>query len=263
MVLKYDMAEYFGDVINQCKRKILIYLKSKEDFIQRVKFYLDDALDDEVMEKLNAHMESQSWEELLDEGNAFINIIKFLMDQDIYLEPDNDFNLMELENEDALDWNDWHADNTRFKDEISWWNLLIYSRSAHLTNLKEYCKNKLIICNIEGKLNKDNLIFHMNRSSEFAEDKDLFKLVLIIFLMGYSLSIPGWRGVFRKKENWVTLNENAIIGIRDNSKEFSQCQIDIKKEEFMENVQYWCKENSRTESEAKERFLNIMGTGLI
>ena len=94
----------------------------------------------------------------------------------------------------------------------------------------------------------------MNRSSEFAEDKDLFKLAIFMFLDDYS-----WGDQYCQKENWVTLNEGAIIGIRDNFEKFSH----ITNEEVLENIFYWCKENLRNKSEAKERFLNLLGPGLI
>ena len=43
-----------------------------------------------------------------------------------------------------------------------------------------------------------------------------------------------------RKENWVTLNERAIIGIRDNFKSFHH----VRNEEIQENVLHWCQENS-------------------
>ena len=140
-----------------------------------------------------------------------------------------------------------------YKDENSWWDLLFYARTASLTNLEEYCRNELFICILLAHLNKENLILHMNRSSEFEDDKDLFKLAIFLFLDDFN-----WE-VYCQKENWVTLNEGAIIGIRDNFEKFSH----ITNEEVLENVFYWCKETTRNKSEAKERFLNILGPGLI
>ena len=96
--------------------------------------------------------------------------------------------------------------------------------------------------------NLDDLILHMNRSSEFATDKDLFKLSIFMFLDKYN-----WDLYNSQKENWVTLNECAIIGIRDNFEKFSH----IKNEEVLENVFYWCKENTKSAEEAKKRFLTI------
>ena len=265
LVLEYKhLSHHFGDVINHCKKKLLIYLQSKsskKDFIKRIKSYAcdfvnsdGDGLDAEVMRRLNNRLQSQSWEKLCDNGNGFLNFIEFLMGEVEGLfcfAEDEGFSLMEFDDEDALD---WHAGNARFTDENSWWDLLLYSRSANLTNVKEYCKKKLYICILKAYTNLDNLILHMNRSSEFAEDKDLFKLAIFMFLVPWC-----WENENNQKENWVTLNEGAIIGIRDNFEEFSH----VKNEEVRDNIHHWCKENSRTESEAKERFLHILGPGLI
>ena len=60
---------------------------------------------------------------------------------------------------------------------------------------------------------------------------------------------------YRQKENWVALNECAIMGIRDNFEKFSH----IPKKEVRENVLHWCRENSKSPDEAKEKFLNIWG----
>ena len=60
---------------------------------------------------------------------------------------------------------------------------------------------------------------------------------------------------YSQKENWVSLNEAAIIGIRDNFENFSH----ITNEEVLENVFHWCKENSKSTGEELKRFLNIMG----
>ena len=265
LVLEYNhLSHHFGDVINECKKKLLIYLQSKsskKDFIKRIKSYAcdfvnsdGDGLDAEVMRRLKNRLQSQSWEELCDNGNGFLNNIEFLMGEVEGLfcfAEDEGFSLMEFDDEDALD---WHAGNARFTDENSWWDLLLYSRSANLTNVKEYCKKILYVCILKAYTNLNNLILHMNRSSEFSEDKDLFKLAIFMFLVPWC-----WDYENNQKENWVTLNEGAIIGIRDNFEEFSH----IKNEEVRDNIHHWCKENSRTESEAEERFLHILGPGLI
>ena len=89
----------------------------------------------------------------------------------------------------------------------------------------------------------------MNRSSEYAEDIDLFKLAIFKFL-----DEKTW-DLYSQKENWVTLNEGAIIGIRDNFEKFSH----ITNEEVQENVFHCCKENSENTSEARKMFLKLWG----
>ena len=251
------LPDDFCDVVNHCKKKLYNFLKSrssKKDFIQMVEdnlidFY--DSIEEEVMERLKDHLKSQSWEQLCDDGNAFINVLKFLMEEEnieseIWFE-----DLPELDVKDAIDWQG--KVSHMFKDENSWWNLLFYARTNNLPNLEEYCRNQLFTCIFLAHLNLDDLILHMNRSSEFAIDKDLFKLSVFLFL-----DESKW-DQYNQKENWVTLNECAIIGIRDNFEKFSH----ITNEEVLENVFFWCKENSKSTDEAKKRFLNILGPGLI
>ena len=263
LVLHYNyFPDELDDVINYCKKKLLFYLESKSSkkkFLQLIEdnlvcagddSYMDN-LDDQVMERLRDHLQSQSWEKLCDNGDAFINILEFLSEEEdiegeLYFD-----DLLELDDEDAID---WHGKVSHmYKDENSWWNLLFYARSAKLTNLEEYCRDTLLACIFMAHLNKDDLILHMNRSSEYAEDIKLFKLAIFVFLDENT-----WDR-YSQKENWVTLNEGAIIGIRDNFEKFSH----ITNEEVLENVFHWCKENSENTSEAKERFLTILGPGLI
>ena len=250
--------EDFMDVVNHCKKKIFNFLtskSSKKSFIQMIEDNLicDDyeEIEEEVMGRLKDHLKSQSWEELCDGGNAFVNVVKFLREEE-NIESDLWFeSVPELDDEDAIDW--WGKVSHMYEDENSWWNLLFYARSFNLPNLEEYCRSRLFLCIFLAHLNKDDLILHMNRSSEFATDKDLFKLSIFMFLDEYN-----W-DKYSQKENWVTLNEGAIVGIRDNFEKFSH----ITNEEVLENVLYWCKENSKSTDEAKKRFLNILGPGLI
>ena len=235
---------------------------SKKEFIEMIENNLicagndvnsdGDELDEDVMKRLKDHLNRKSWEDLCN-GNAFINILEHLREEED-IESELFFDeLLELDDKDAID---WHSGNGRhmFKDENSWWNLLFYARKDNLTNLEKYCRNRLFIRILLAHLNKDRLILHMNRSSEFAEDKDLFKLAVFLFLDEYS-----WGDQYSQKENWVALNAGAIIGIMDNFEKFSH----ITNEEVLENVFHWCKEITRNKSEAKERFLNILGPGLI
>ena len=131
----------------------------------------------------------------------------------------------------------------------SCWNLLFYSRTKNLPNLEEYCRDTLLACIFMAHLNKDDLILHINRSSDYAEDKDLFKLAIFMFLDENTWDL------YSQKENWVTLNEGAIIGIRDNFEKFSH----ITNEEVLENVFHWCKENSENTSEARKMLLKLWG----
>ena len=238
----------FSDVVNHCKKKLFNILKSKsskKSFIQMIEDNLicdDEELDDEVMDRLKDHLKSQSWDQICDGGNAFINVVKYLREEE-NIESDLWFDdLSQLDDENAIDWQG--KVSHMYKDENSWWNLLFYARTFNLTNLEEYCRNQLLSCILMAHLNKDDLILHMNRSSEMATDKDLFKLSIFMFLDKLN-----W-DEYSQKENWDTLNEGAIFGIRDNFEKFSH----ITKEEVLENIFHWCT------GEAKNRFLNIWGT---
>ena len=258
------LPDDFADVVNHCSKKLSNYLKaksSKTTFIQMIEDNLvmagnydygdGDELDADVMERLKDHLQKQNWKEICENGNTFINILEFL-NKEADIESEMYFNdLLELDHKDAIDW--YGKVSHMYKDENSWWDLLFYARTASLTNLEEYCRNELFICILLAHLNKENLILHMNRSSEFEDDKDLFKLAIFLFLDDFN-----WEE-YCQKENWVTLNEGAIIGIRDNFEKFSH----ITNEEVLENVFHWCKEITRNKSEAKERFLNILGPGMI
>ena len=255
LMFRYNhFPDDFSEVVNQYKNKLFNILKSKsskKSFIQMIEDNLIcdgdvyEELEDEVMDRLKDHLKSQSWEQMCDGGNAFINVLKYLREEE-NIESELYFDdLRQLDDEGAIDWR--RRVSHMFKDENSWWNLLFYARTYNLTNLEEYCRSKLFTCILEAHLYKDELILHMNRSSEFATDKDLFKLSIFMFLDKYN-----WDR-YSQKENWVTLNECAIIGIRDNFEKFSH----IKNEEVLENVFYWCKENTKSAEEAKKRFLNI------
>ena len=121
-----------------------------------------------------------------------------------------------------------------------------------MTNLEEHCRSQLFVCILLAHLNMDDLFIHMNRASEYEEDKELFKLAIFLFLDEYNWDVYS-------QKNWVTLNERAIIGIRDNFKKFSH----VRNEEILENVLHWCKERSSNDEAAKEKFLKILGPGLI
>ena len=57
----------------------------KEDFIKIIEDQIvcdDDTLEEEVMERLKDHLKNQSWEQLCDDGNAFINVLKYLMEEE-------------------------------------------------------------------------------------------------------------------------------------------------------------------------------------
>ena len=247
----------FCDVVNHCKKKLYNFLKSrssKKGFIQMIEdnLFCHGELEDGVMDSLKDHLKSQSWEQLCDGGNAFINVVKYLKEEEnieceLWFE-----NLPELNAEGAIDWQGKVCH--MFQDENSWWDLLFYARTNKLPNLEEYCRSQLFTCIImaHDSANLDDLILHMNRSSEFATDKDLFKLSIFMFL-----DEPNW-DQYSQKENWVKLNESAIVGIRDSFEKFSH----ITNEEVLQNVFYWCKENSKSTDEAK-RFISILGPGLI
>jgi len=248
----------FSDVVNHYKNKLFNILKSKsskKSFIQMIEDNLVcdvyEELEDEVMDRLKDHLKSLSWEQLCDGGNAFINVLKYLREEE-NIESELYFDdLRQLDDEGAIDWR--RKVSHMFKDENSWWNLLFYARTYNLTNLEEYCRSKLFTCILTAQLNKDELILHMNRSSQFATDKDLFKLSIFMFLDELN-----W-DEYNQKENWVTLNEGAIVGIRDNFEKFSH----ITNEDVINNVFHWCKEKSRSTGEAEKRLLNILGPGLI
>ena len=53
------------------------------------------------MERLNDRLQSQSWEELCDNGNGILNILDFLINEEEYFAYWN-FTLVELDDEDAV-----------------------------------------------------------------------------------------------------------------------------------------------------------------
>ena len=88
-------SDDLSDVVNHCKKKLFNILKSKsskESFIQMIEdngfHYFNselgtgDFIKDEVMDRLKDHLKSQSWEEICDGGDAFVNIVKFLIDEE-------------------------------------------------------------------------------------------------------------------------------------------------------------------------------------
>ena len=156
----------FKDVVNHCKTKLFNILKSKsskKSFIQMIEDNLiyDDyeKLDDEVMERLKDHLKSQSWKELCDNGNAFINVVNYLREEEnIGIDGELWFAyLPELDDEDAIDW--VGTVSHMYKDENSWWNLLFYARTFNLPNLEEYCRSQLLIC---------IFLAHLNTTSSFT-----------------------------------------------------------------------------------------------
>ena len=273
LMFRYNhFPDDFSEMVDQCKDKLFSILKSKsskERFFQMIEDIVicdfgtldDEKIEDEVMDRLKDHLKSQSLEQICDGGNAFIKILKYLREEEESLLWFS--NSTELDDEDADDWR--RKVSHMYKDENSWWNLLIYARTYNLHNLEEYCRNQLFTCILSLTYEhedgspipkaKDNLILHMNRSSEFSTDKDLFKLSILKFMF---LDKLNW-DEYSQKENWVTLNEGAIVGIRDNFEKFSH----ITNEDVINNVFHWCKEKSRSTGEAEKRLLNILGPGLI
>ena len=147
LTFKYNhFPDDFHDVVQHCKKKLFNILKSKsskKSFIQMIEDNLiyDDyeKLDDEVMERLKDHLKSQSWKELCDNGNAFMNVVNYLREEEnIGIDGELWFAyLPELDDEDAIDW--VGKVSHMYKDENSWWNLLFYARTFNLPNLEEYC----------------------------------------------------------------------------------------------------------------------------
>ena len=110
-----DFSDDFSDVVNYCKKKLFNIFKSKsskESFIQMIEdngfHYFNselgtgDFIEDEVMDRLKDHLKSQSWEEICDGGDAFVNIVKFLIDEENF-EGDEKWLiwLLELDDENA------------------------------------------------------------------------------------------------------------------------------------------------------------------
>ena len=156
-----DFSDDFSDVVNHCKKKLFNILKSKsskESFIQMIEdngfHYFNselgtgDFIEDEVMDRLKDHLKSQSWEEICDGGDAFVNIVKFLIDEENF-EGDEKWLicLPELDDENAIDWHWQDMYEMMNEDEISnrWWNLLFYARTKNLPNLEEYCRTRLFV----------------------------------------------------------------------------------------------------------------------
>ena len=198
----------------------------------------DDPMSPDVLEEFNVA------DFLLEEGLAMTSSrMKKALEkpQNVPFEGDEKWLicLPELDDENAIDWHWQDMYEMMNEDEISnrWWNLLFYARTKNLPNLEEYCRTRLFVdlLNPPRHLTGD-LILYRNRSSEFAIDKDLFKLSIFMFLDKQT-----W-DEHSQKEEWVSMNERTIIGIRDNFEKFSH----ITNKEIRDNVFYWCQENSKS-----------------
>ena len=198
----------------------------------------DDPMSPDVLEEFN------DADVLLEEGLAMTSSrMKKALEkpQNVPFEGDEKWLicLPELDDENAIDWHWQDMYEMMNEDEISnrWWNLLFYARTKNLPNLEEYCRTRLFVdlLNPPRHLTGD-LILYRNRSSEFAIDKDLFKLSIFMFLHKQP-----W-DEHSQKEEWVSMNERIIIGIRDNFEKFSH----ITNKEIRDNVFYWCQENSKS-----------------
>ena len=92
LMFRYNhFPDDFSEVVNQYKNKLFNILKSKsskKSFIQMIEDNLIcdgdvyEELEDEVMDRLKDHLKSQSWEQMCDGGNAFINVLKYLREEE-------------------------------------------------------------------------------------------------------------------------------------------------------------------------------------
>ena len=256
----YNFSNDMTSVVKKCKNRLSNYLqsiKSKDDFIQIIEDYLNfgesgdfEYIEEEVLERLKNHLGSQTLEKLCDDGNAFMNVVEYLKKVEGIKSEEICFGeIPELDDDNSINWNEKIA-----HDEVErYWSLYLFAKKSSLTNLEEHCRIKMLesILLADHTSSMDDQILHINHASLASEDKDFFKLAIFGFLRDSEQ--------YKEKENWVTLNEQAIIGIRDNFEKFDH----IQNEEILVNLFYWCKKNSNNESEAKEKFLNILGPGLI
>ena len=114
LMFRYNhFPDDFSEVVNQYKNKLFNILKSKsskKSFIQMIEDNLIcdgdvyEELEDEVMDRLKDHLKSQSWEQMCDGGNAFINVLKYLREEE-NIESELYFDdLRQLDDEGAIDW---------------------------------------------------------------------------------------------------------------------------------------------------------------
>ena len=114
LMFRYNhFPDDFSEVVNQYKNKLFNILKSKsskKSFIQMIEDNLIcdgdvyEELEDEVMDRMKDHLKSQSWEQMCDGGNAFINVLKYLREEE-NIESELYFDdLRQLDDEGAIDW---------------------------------------------------------------------------------------------------------------------------------------------------------------